>query len=426
MGQQTDMPNVLPFTAKPDGSEVDVYFGCWLDSNQPTKPDGSPNNVLPQNVPAMKVDGPFQDPANPPQPIQSAMLRALHQCVVAEIAFDQSMIPLGVDPSNWDKLAQRNLAWADVGSAVAVTPFEIRPTPSAQPKGQRPDELMIDWGALPRTGKAEIYLPAVQADDVLKIAVHLYRSHRLAKKDAHTLTLDVGGVSYLPIPKGGEANFAGLITVATPAHARPGERFDVVVRQLTNASGEAPPPPPRIAEAVAAPAGATATWRKVIGAFQLAIPVHRHEVLLAREERDLSTLKWIGRSLPAGSRWRKVFERYLDEIAGRVKAFGGDPSQIEPSPEGDGAGKHGPKGDKRLERTGKIAGLIYDRFGDFEGFILDSEDGERAYESRERDMEALVERAWRERIRLSVWAERDAPRRPSRIVLHRPPSRPHE
>lgn len=41
----------------------------------------------------------------------------LHQCLVAEIAFDPIPIPVGKDPHNWDKLAQRNLAWSDVGSA---------------------------------------------------------------------------------------------------------------------------------------------------------------------------------------------------------------------------------------------------------------------------------------------------------------------
>ena len=162
----------------------------------------------------------------------------------------------------------------------------------------------------------------------------------------------------------------------------------------------------------------------MIGAFQLAMPVHAHAALLDREERDYSTLLWIGKSIPSASRWRKVFDRYLDAIAGRITTFGGDPSGIAPSPRGDGGPKRGLKGERRFERTGKIASLLYDRFGDFEGFVLDTEDGDRAYESRERDMEALVERAWRERLRLSVWAERDAPHRPSRIALRRPQGRP--
>ena len=44
----------------------------------------------------------------------------LHQCLIAEVAFDPVAIPPGKDPSNWDKLAQRNIAWSDVGSATAV------------------------------------------------------------------------------------------------------------------------------------------------------------------------------------------------------------------------------------------------------------------------------------------------------------------
>ena len=62
----------------------------------------------------------------------------------------------------------------------------------------------------------------------------------------------------------------------------------------------------------------------------------------------------------------RVFRRYLEQIAERVKAFGGDPVGILPSPTGDGGRKHPPEEHKAF--TGKIAGLIFDRFGDFEGF----------------------------------------------------------
>jgi hypothetical protein len=264
---------------------------------------------------------------------------------------------------------------------------------------------------------------------VLSIAGRLYGSHRLSKKDAHTLRLDVGGVSYVPIPKAGEAHLTGLLTVDAPARVRPGERFDVVVRQVTSAHGAAPPPPPtppRAARRAEAAAGEPLNWRQVIGAFQLAMPAHGHAVLRDREERDYATLLWIGKSIPADSRWRKVFDRYLDVIAGRIASFGGDPSGIAPSPNGDGGRKHAPKGEHDFERTGKIASLVYDRFGDFEGFVLETEAGERHYESRERNMEALVDRAWRERLRLSVWAEPDAPHRPLRILLRRPQGHPRE
>jgi hypothetical protein len=155
---------------------------CWLDINQLFKPDGiTPNNVLPIFVPP-KQDGPF-DPNDPnllfrPLPIAQAIQRARHQCLIAEVAFDPTPIPLGKDSSNWDKLAQRNIAWSDVNSAQAGTPFEIRPTTAAAvPARQTPDELMIDWNNTPAGGAATIYLPAVQAADVLVLANRLYAIH---------------------------------------------------------------------------------------------------------------------------------------------------------------------------------------------------------------------------------------------------------
>ena len=78
--------------------------------------------------------------------IQQAILRNSHQCLIAEIAFDPVVIPVGKDPSNFDKLAQRNIIWSDINSAEAVSTFEFRPTQMGLPLWQVPDELMIDWG----------------------------------------------------------------------------------------------------------------------------------------------------------------------------------------------------------------------------------------------------------------------------------------
>ena len=49
--------------------------------------------------------------------------------------------------------------------------------------------------------------------------------------------------------------------------------------------------------------------------------------------------------------------------------------------------------------------MVYDRFGDFEGFCLLTEEGhERCYRSCEADVEALVRYAWAERIVVTVIA----------------------
>jgi hypothetical protein len=158
----------------------------------------------------------------------------------------------------------------------------------------------------------------------------------------------------------------------------------------------------------------------VLGSFQLTIPVHVKEVLLQPEERNLSVLRWVGERIRPGDRWERVFERYLVQIADRVRALGGDPTLITPSPTGNGRhGKHAPSPHKAF--TGKVAGLVFDRFGDFDGFILDTKEGEHRFVSRERAIEELAQRAWSERILITVNVDRNDPRRPFSIVLLRRP-----
>lgn len=333
MDQQTDTPNIQTITPGTGGEEVDHFFGCWLDLNQPS------NKVLPVETSGTNVDGPFTDSANPPRPIQQAILRNPHQCFVAEIAFDPVVIPVGKTPYDWDKLAQRNLAWSDIpnpgvdGSRTALDTFEIRPTPAGQRPDQAPDELMIDWGRVPAGSVASIYLPGVNVDEVLAMAAGMYTTHRLSRVDNHTLQCPTGGMTYIPVPAGTGSNYAGLLSIDLPATVKRGQEFNVVVRQVTNASG---PAPVIIFAASDATGPAQLEWRRVLGAFQLTIPVSTKGLLLEREERLLSVLRWIAEAIPADSRWYPVFVRYLDLMGGRVTGLGGDPDQISPSPDGNG------------------------------------------------------------------------------------------
>jgi len=428
MDQQTDDPNVQSFTAHADGSEVDAYFGCWLDTNQPLKPDGTANTIIPLQPPSSNVDGPYIDPTVPQVTLQGAIIRNSHQCLIAEIAFDPVPVPVGKDPSNWDKLAQRNITWSDIGSAQALTTFEIRPTPAGLPLGKTPDELMIDWGNVPDGSFATIYLPAVNIDDILSVASRMYTTRRLARVDDHTLGCRTGGITYVPIPAGLGIGYAGLLSIDPSATVLIGQVYKVSVRQLTNASANLPAPPPVLTTPGASAAPAQIEWRRVLGAFQLTIPVKpKNSALLLTEERELSVLRWIAESIPLTNRWYPVFHRYLDQIGGRVKVFGGDPTKILPSPTGEVGRKHHHRHygeyerEKRKAFTGKIAGLIFDRFGDFEGFLLDTEECEREFFSREKDIERLAERVWRERLRVTVWTECDSPHRPLSIIVRQPP-----
>jgi hypothetical protein len=124
------------------------------------------------------------------------------------------------------------------------------------------------------------------------------------------------------------------------------------------------------------------------------------------------------RTVPTEDRWHPVLVRYLAQVNGRVYALGGEP---EPHPRPPEPPHHEPEATRRFE--GKIAGLRFDRFGDFEGFTLDTEDGLRDFFSRERAVEELVNRAWRRRIAILVVAERHEHRhRPLSITLLRPPA----
>ncbi len=430
MNRQTDPANIQPF-APTGGAEVDVFYGCWLDINQPLKPDGSANNVLPAVVPSINKDGPFSNAV----PIQQAIMRNPHQCLVAEIAFDPIAIPAGKDPSNWDKLAQRNLAWSDLpnpgvdGSRRALNPFEVRPSAFNLQRDRSPDELMIDWRNLPAGTTASIYLPAVLANEVIGMASRMYTSHDLRASDEYTIECAARGITYIPVPIGSGIDFAGLLSVTLPPSIRRGQVFNVVVRQVTDAFGLRKSSTPEFEErgqtAASAARSSEIRWRRTVGAFELAIPIHTKEVLLEPEERLLSLLRWVQMAIPKQSRWFSVFERYLGYVGDRVTGFGGDPAQVPASPFGNTEAKPcrpepcGPE--DRLHCTGKVSSLIFDQFGDFEGFIIETDEGHRRFESRERDVAILIERAWRERLRVTVIVSSHLPQRPCSILVLQPP-----
>jgi len=416
---QTDALNRrdLPATG---GPELDTFFGCLLDIN-----DATPR--LPVTVPPSNVDGPFA--ASTLQAVGRSFVRNPHQCLIAEIAFDPVPIAVGATPSRSDKIAQRNLAFSNqanpgiASSRRAVETFEINPTPASAGQGERPVELMIDWADMPPDQEARIYLPGVDADTVLAIAGPLYAAHDLQRADAHTLAFTTGGFSMMPLPPSTSGNLAGLLSVRLPDTIRKGQQFTITVRQVTTASAEAP----IIFDPKTAAAGpGEFQWRRVVGTFQVTVPVSTKEALLDPEEQLLSILRWIQQGIPQPSQWYPVFERYIDQIAGRVSGLGGNPDLIGPSPTGDGRKRHlepdddQRRGEQRRHFTGKITGLVSDQFGDFCGFLLDTEDGERRFVSHEKDMASLADHAWRERLRITVITERDEPHRPLEIVLREP------
>jgi len=390
-------------------------------------------------------------------------LPGTHHCLVAQIAYADAPIQnaggVTISPENSDQLAQRNLQVTASdnpgGPAAHRVPqtFTVRPS---QPAAVRavpgyPDELMIDWGDTPAGSIARIYWPQVAAADVLALASRLYGNHALSAADSHTLQCKtVQGVTYLPVPFGTDLSLAGLFTVDLPATVRTGQELNIVVRKISSRRiATAPPPPvlqakgrtPHRSEVVVTPAPRIVTERYTAGSFRVMIPVSTAEVLLPGEEDTLAILKARLAAMSPKDPWYPVLQRYLDYQVGRVNGLGGDASQIPASfggsPAGGGqagpghGGHNGHHGQNGRPCTGKVTGLVFDHFGDFEGILLDT--GERDYQffSREPSVRELAEVAWREHLRVTMLAEPgehsadgERLRRIRSIVLHEPPDRP--
>ncbi|MFT4254291.1 MAG: hypothetical protein QM608_17640 [Caulobacter sp.] len=205
-------------------------------------------------------------------------------------------------------------------------------------------------------------------------------------------------------------------------------------------------------------------WRETIGAFQLGIPVSVKADMLAHHMRLLSIMRWRAERLRPRSRWYATFVRYVELLADKVRGLGGNPDQVPAAPDGviplpgddikpgatrdedadgDAGGDAGgapfdPGGDDWLGDTdgldaggldtggadkagawsGKVSGLLFDHFGDFEGFTLESYAGaHRRFFSREPAILKIVEAAWRERRVVTVVTVSAKSRAVARLLL---------
>jgi hypothetical protein len=375
---------------------------------------------------------------------QTWLAGGTHHCIVAQIAYSDSPIENenGVieSPNNCDKLAQRNLSITipsgnpgfPVTHLVPQT-FDLRPSPNTinQARGyleNYPDELMIDWGNTPVGSMASIYWPGANSGQVLQLASRLYPTNLLSAADAHTIQCKVtSGVTYIPIPPGANQNLAGLLTVELPATVRAGNEFDVLIRritsrQLTKRAGNNIPVATRSLDV----AGEQIfNWRYIVGTFLVRIPVQKEAAILPQDENLLAIFKWRLGLISLSNRWYPVLLRFIQYLSARINAMGGNASSILPVSGYYPLPKHEPgRGicDAKHGQTGKVSGLVYDRFGDFEGFCLYTEEGhERSFYSREREIEEIVYRAWLERFVVRIVVHASRPHEAISIVLLRAP-----
>jgi hypothetical protein len=419
---QQDTKNIDTLKANPAGHETYSYFGCWLDINKPNDKRFPINPSSPT--------GPFTGP----EPLQSIadLIRGTHQCLVAEINFDPDPIPVGSTTAACDRLAQRNLSIDHSDNPGATDThrvqhtFTIRPTTSTPAPRQGPDELMIDWGDTPRGTVATLYLPGVNANQVMQLADRLYTRNRLTLLDSSSAQVEVtGGVTYVPVPAGGIGDLAGLLTLDLPHSVRSGQLFRVVLHQVIDTPPQRPsvnPPPgpeligaaveraPEAGPAAAAPGRGPRPARHIVGSFQFSVQVQTAAQILPIVERARTNIQRTVQTIPIENRWYPVMQRYLKQVSAKVAGLGG----------------RGAEGDRDHDRDqvrleGKVEGIRYDSFGDFDGFLLRTEDRVHQFRTREPDIERLVTRVWRERIAVRVIARVDAPYVPIEIVLLRLP-----
>lgn len=413
---QPDATNVK--TLAGDGAdEVTAYFGCWLDFNQP-------DARFPLNPPHNGSGGPFGGALLSIQ----QLVRNHHCCLAAEIHYTLDPIPNGVTPGSHDNLSQRNLVVVDSdnpGSAATHTvqsTFEIKPSvvpivvPQAfgffqdpPPKPQEPppalpvaaiaggfeapvavaaatrgkprleyDELMIRWHDLPRDSRVSLYIPDVNVKQIVAAAAFRNGPPVLTAREDNSVICKVGDITYVPIPGPRALNIPGLFSIELPPTVVKGQTFSITAHQVSGYP------------------------RRIIGSFQITIPVRTATEILPAEIRKLSVLRHIGEAIPATNRWRLVWDRYLGEIADRVKGLGGNPDAVVPSPTGEGLPKP-PDTPDRLTVTGKVTRLLYDCFGDFEGFVLATCEGEHTFHACEKGIEEVVCKACRFGFSVTIW-----------------------
>jgi Galactose oxidase-like, Early set domain len=314
MTDQKDLTN-LKTIGGVGSEEIHTYYGCLLDFNQDVP-------LFPLS-PAADDPGPYT--ANLLSILQ--LMRGLHQCLVAEIHYwPDDEIPKGETPSSSDNLAQRNLIIDETdnpgsfASHLAHHTFQIKPTPFSTanvgavhaPTGIRlhADELVIDWRNLPRDSHVTLYFPQIDPTEVLRLAALRQGPGNLARAGSGTLLCKVSDIGFIPIPGPLSKPIAALLTVQLPPGIAKGQKFTIVLRQVDGRS------------------------RKVLGTTQFDIHVKTASQILPHKERSLGVLKHIALSIPPENSWSLVFKRYIGELEDRVRALGGNPEKILPSPGG--------------------------------------------------------------------------------------------
>jgi len=424
MSGQTDNSNKQTLTHA-GSTEAVQYFGCWLDFNQTEA-------QFPVNVPTGS-DGPFSGRVSIAQ-----LVRGIHQCMVAEVRFQPGAtdpIGNGATPSSSNRLSQRNLAIVESDNPGTVATHTVQHTLLMKPSklipnqlftaassatapvetGGKYDELVIRWNDLPRDTLASIYCPDWQADEILQVANTLRRGPQiLSKVDANTIACAVGDVSYIPIPAS-QQPMPALLTLKLPLDVRDGQQFRIDVQQHSGPTFQASNRG-HVEPGAASLKSFNFSARKVLGAFRVRVAVKLGEPLLAKLVRNLAVLRYIFEAIPPSDSWHPVFVRYIGQLGDQVKGLGVDPDLVPAS--ADDPGIPGRPDGKRDCLTGKVAEVIFDCFGHFEGFVLETRECRRHhFRTCEKGIRKLVLRACKEGLMISVCVSKECDGKIREIIV---------
>ena len=416
MSNQTDNTNKQTLVHA-GGTEAVQYFGCWFDFNQ-TEPQ------FPTNVPTGS-DGPFSGRVSILQ-----LMRGIHTCMVAEIRFQPGAVdPIsnGATPSSSSRLSQRNLAIVESDNPGTVAAHTVQHTLLIKPSkipgrltaalssvgptetGGKYDELVIRWHDLPRDTQANIYSPDWDADEILAVANTLRSGpQKLSKIDANTIACAVGDIAYIPIPAS-QQPMPALLTLKLPLTVRDGQQFKIDVQQHSG-----PTFTRTLTDRGTIEGGhlglkdVNFSARKILGAFRLRVAVKLGDPLLSKLVRNLAVLRHIFEAIPVSDTWHPVFVRYIGQLSDQIRDLGVDPNSIPPSADDPGIPGR-PEGGKLDCSTGKVVEVLFDCFGDFEGFVLETCDEctRHHFKSREKGIKELVLRACIESLLITVCVSKE-------------------
>ena len=343
-----DIRDITPVSS---GAEVSVYFGCFLDINQPTKRfpinPGGTNGPWPEGI---------------CQSIQE-LIRGRHLCLVSEVFFEPDLTATGETPDSSDNLSQRNLAIlhsdnpGGPDSHTCMHTFEIKPSSGIFTKKAlqgapfnpevfsmaalsqsrlRLDELIFRWHNLPPDSEIDVIFSDIDTAEIQALAA--FRRSPLACEivNKHTLRFKVAGAVWVPIPGGRTVNIPALLSVKLPDTVTYGQEFRATVHQVNGAT------------------------RQIIGSCEFRMIVSKAELIVDEEIRTLSVFKHILTTIPLDNRWYPLIKRYVHHLGDKVDALGGDSTSVHPNPDGTGR-PYTPPGVKpggKVCTSGWIASLV--------------------------------------------------------------------